>query len=926
MIKKNFNMLAAIIKTAIFLFLLSHAIFSQSIIKLNLNFEEEKLPFGLTFLKPHCYPKVGLALSGGGSRGLSQLGVLKAFEENNIPIEYIVGTSMGSIIGGLYSAGYSIKALDSIITSTDWNEFYTLDETDRNELFLDQKVTEDRALFAIRLDGFSPVIPTSFNTGQRVLNYLSLLTINAPLHAQNNFDELKYKFRAVCTDLVTGATVVLKNGSLSQAMRASSSVSFLLEPVELDSMLLVDGGLVANVPVEVTKQMGVDYVVAVNTSSSLKKRDELNDPFSIADQLVSIPISIITKENLGKADQVIKPKMKSWLNNDFSNIDSLIELGYQASLPHIKKIKESLLEISLKKSCDTEFFIRELKPFHEDSQIENQIVESFVDRDSVSDREIKIELFKLYNKGDYKNVSGELIVENNNAKLNVAAIENPEVKYIYLNGAGKIDEKKFNQILDSLIHKPYNPKRLLNALIEILIIYRSEGYSLADFTEIDFEERSNTLFINIDEGKVSKITIEGNSKTNTSVILREFPIEPGDYFSYEKAENGLENLRTTNLFKSIDINVIKKEEGNELKIVVKEKISSLIRFGLKIDNEWFTQFLIDIRDENLFGTGTELGALFFGGLRNQLLIAEYKANRIFATYLTYKLKGFYNSHDINTYGTDTTTNSTSFSKIKIGEYNQKIYGLSLGLGMQVEKFGNIIAEFRYEQDDIENIESVTVKPYTTDLAVLKFSLMIDSQDRYPYPTSGFFLDTYYETSQKRFGADISYIKYALNYKGYFPVSSISTLRPAIQIGFADETLPLSQQFSFGGQSSFMGYRQYDSRGRQIFIASLGYRFKLPIQIFFDTYIGARYDLGSIWENKEQIKFKNLRHGIGATISFDTPIGPSDFSVGRSFRIEKGVPQGKRSSAGKSSLGRCSLLFYNRILLLIKVNILKYLLL
>ena len=892
MIKKNFDMLAAIIKTAIFLFLLSHTILSQSIIKLNLNLEEENLPFGLTFLKPHCYPKLGLALSGGGSRGLSQLGVLKAFEENNIPIEYIVGTSMGSIIGGLYSAGYSVEALDSIITSTDWSEFYTLNETDRNELFLEQKVTEDRALFAIRLDGFTPVIPTSFNSGQRVLNFLNLLTINAPLHSKHNFDELKYKFRAVCTDLASGETVVLKSGSLSQAMRASSSVSFLLEPVELDSMLLVDGGLVANVPVGVTKQMGVDYVVAVNTSSSLKNLDELDNPFSVADQLVSIPINIITKENLEKADQVIEPDMKGLLNDNFSNIDSLIELGYQASLPHIKKIKESLLEISLKKSHDTEFFILELKPFHEDSQIENQIVEKFADRDSVSNREIKIELLKLYNKGDYKNVSAELIVDNNNAKLSVAAVENPEVKYIFFNGTSKIDEKEFNQIKDSLIHKPYNPKRLLNSLIEILVIYRNKGYSLADFTEINFEERSNTLFININEGIVSKLTIEGNSKTNTSVILREFPIKPGDHFSYEKAEKGLENLRTTNLFKSVDINVIKKEEGNELKIVVREKISSLIRFGLKIDNEWFTQFLIDIRDENLFGTGTELGALFFGGTRNQLLIAEHKANRIFDTYLTYKLKGFYNSQDINTYGTDTATSSTSFSRIKIGEYNQKIYGLSLGLGMQVEKFGNIIAEFRYEQDDIENIDRVTVQPYISDIAVLKFSLMIDSQDRYPYPTSGFFLDTYYETSQKMFGADISYVKYTLIYKGYIPLSNVSTLRPAIQIGFADETLPLSQQFSFGGQSSFFGYRQYDTRGRQIFIASLGYRLKLPIQIFFDTYIGARYDLGSIWENKEQIKFKNLRHGIGATISFDTPIGPSNFSVGRSFLIEKGVPQGR----------------------------------
>lgn len=207
-----------------------------------------KLPFGLTEKISKVNPVVALALSGGGSRGLAQIGVLKALEEANVPIDLIVGTSMGSIVGGLYSVGYSITELDSLAKTIDWPAFIALDrKINRRELFVDQKITEDKAVLNLRLQGLKPIIPTSINDGQRLSNQLNLLTLQAPIHVEENFDNLLYKFRAVCTDLVTGEKVVLKQGSLSMALRASSSVSFLLSPTKYDSLTLVDGGLVANI-------------------------------------------------------------------------------------------------------------------------------------------------------------------------------------------------------------------------------------------------------------------------------------------------------------------------------------------------------------------------------------------------------------------------------------------------------------------------------------------------------------------------------------------------------------------------------------------------------------------------------------------------------------------------------------------------------
>lgn len=213
-------------------------LYSQDIYNFNFPVESKQLPFGLIELIPKNKPKIALALSGGGARGLSQIGVLKALDEAGIKADVIVGTSMGSIVGGLYAAGYSPEQLDSIAVETDWNDLLTLsNQSNRRDLFVDQKVTEDRAIFSLRLSGFAPILPTSFNDGQKLSNHLNVLALNAPLHSDESFDLLAIKFRAVCTDLITGNPVVLSKGSISGALRASSSVVFFLAPGDRKSVV-----------------------------------------------------------------------------------------------------------------------------------------------------------------------------------------------------------------------------------------------------------------------------------------------------------------------------------------------------------------------------------------------------------------------------------------------------------------------------------------------------------------------------------------------------------------------------------------------------------------------------------------------------------------------------------------------------------------
>lgn len=869
-------------KYILFFFLSFLNLFGQDTTYLKLNLIEKSLPFGLTEKVPFDYPNVAVVLSGGGSKGIAQLGILKSLEEKNIRFEYLVGTSMGSILGGLYASGYSIHQIDSIFHSTNWNDFFSIETTDRRELFIDQKITEDKAIFALRLDGLTPVFPNAINTGQKVSNFLNLVTLNAPLHVKKDFDELLYKYRAVSTDLINGISITIGSGSLSRAMRASSSVSFLLPPVESDSLMLVDGGLIANVPVNIAIEMGSEFTIAGNTTSGLRGKDQLNYPWEIADQLVSIPMKIINERQIENADVVIEPDVSNITNSDFSQIDELINKGYIASQKMIEKIDTSINRLFKNKIDAKEIYYKNLEPFDKNSVLEKNILQKFGGSDSISTRDVLFELYKINDLGIYKNLSAEIINENGKHLLKINEEKNPVINKVEIYGVTLFDADSLENILDPVIGKPFNGRKLTGKFIELLNVYRKHGYSLAEISENSFDEETGTLFINILEGKISDIIVTGNEKTNPTVITREFELDKNDLYQYSRIEDGLNNLRTLNLFDDVELNVIKDTTQNILKIKIREKTSSLLRLGLRVDNEYLTQFSLDIRDENFYGTGTELGAIISGGSRNRSFILEHKANRTFETYLTYKLRGFYEFTDINSYEDDSTNNANRFSRSKNGEYRQIKYGGSLALGAQVKKLGNLIVQGKFQRDEIKNINNSTVEPYKINIASLKFGLSIDSQNKYPYPTSGVLINSYYETAQKVLGSDVAFTKFYADYTSYFSLNSFHTISTRFTIGFADETLPLSQQFSFGGQNKFFGYRENEFRGRQIFNASVEYRYDLPHKIFFDTYLKLRYDLGSIWTQPEQIKFKNLRHGIGATISLDTPIGPADFSIGKSF--------------------------------------------
>jgi NTE family protein len=874
-------------KYLILLLFFFNIIQSQEEIVLRLDTEDKNLPFGLTTKTVKDLPEVGIVLSGGGSRSLAQIGVLEALEEKNINFDILVGTSMGSIIGGLYAAGYSLTDLDSIVSVADWQDFLSANETDRNELFIDQKVTQDKAIVTLRLKGLNPILPTAVSSGHKISNFFTLLTLNAPIHAKYSFDEFEKKFRAVSTDLVTGDMKILDRGSLSQAMRASSSVSFLLAPVKVDSMLLVDGGLVSNLPVSTAIQLGSDFTIAVNTTSPLHSREELNYPWNVADQIVSIPMQKLNDNQLKLADYIIQPDLPPVNGFDFNQTDSLVDEAYRQTMrkTDLKNKIENLYKSAIEKKPR---ILGKLKLSDNSSALEKEVYQKYKNK-TVTTSDLCLALKDIIDSGYYKDVVFNISAVSSFITLKIQEEKNPLITGVTVNVNSDYVKELTHPCLQGLVNTTYNSKIISKRLLTCLRKFRRDGFSLIDVNKVSFNERTGQLTISFSDGIIDDLLIQGNRRTDEKLISREISLEKGKLFKYHDLESSLTGLRSTNLFEEVEVALLKIGEKNIITFNLKERPTELLRFGFRTDNENQTQILLDIRDENFWGTGTELGAIFTGGSRIRSIIIEHKVNRLFDTYLTYKLRAFHGFEDVNVYKEVPQTTPYKFENQKTGEYRYAYSGFSFALGTQVKKLGNIIAEIKYQNDIIKDKLNYTGETYSTDLFSLKFALNIDSQDKFPYPTSGIKINSFYETAQTLLTGDVGFSKLFFDYKGFISFNENNVISPSLLVGFADETLPLSQQFSFGGQHNFFGFREKEYRGRQIFISSLEYRFKLPIKIFFDTYIKAHYDLGSIWKQPEDIKFKDFKHGLGFTVSLDTPIGPADFSVGKGFLIKNIFP-------------------------------------
>jgi NTE family protein len=277
-------------------------------------------------------PKIGLVLSGGGARGGAHIGVLKALEELHIPIDYIAGTSMGAIIGAFYAAGYSPQEIEKFVTETQWKEAFS-DQPDRAATTMRKKQLDADFLIPQRV-GFNSgelELPLGLIEGQK----LDLIFQRAFLRVDkiHNFDRLRVPFRAVATNLATGAEVVLRKGSLATAVRASMSIPAVFAPVIVNDMLLVDGGMANNLPISVVREMGADVVIAVDISSPLLPREKLDSVLTVTEQLTGFLTRRNTESQIATLDPqdiLLVPELGDFGSTDFNKLLDIVPAGYAA--------------------------------------------------------------------------------------------------------------------------------------------------------------------------------------------------------------------------------------------------------------------------------------------------------------------------------------------------------------------------------------------------------------------------------------------------------------------------------------------------------------------------------------------------------------------------------------------------------------------
>ncbi len=290
-------------------------------------------------------PKLGLVLSGGGAKGLTHVGVLKVLETAGIRPDFITGTRMGSIVGGLYAMGYPADTLERIVRSLDWDRVLS-DNLPLQEVVLEEKAFFQNQLLELpwREGGFQA--PTGLIHGQQIDRLLNRLTL--PAYGINDFDRLPIPFRCVASDIVTGEAVLLKEGILAQALRASMAIPTVFTPVETDSFILVDGGLVRNFPVGEVFDMGAELAIGVYAGARNRKKEEIASLVDIMGQAGFLMSIKDAEMQIPRLHTYLEPRLKPFGAEDFNQADSIMLLGERAArrqLPQLRMLADSLDQI-----------------------------------------------------------------------------------------------------------------------------------------------------------------------------------------------------------------------------------------------------------------------------------------------------------------------------------------------------------------------------------------------------------------------------------------------------------------------------------------------------------------------------------------------------------------------------------------------------
>jgi len=370
---------------------------------------------------PGSPPRIGLALSGGGARGIAHVGVLKVLDEMRIPISCVTGTSMGAIVGGTYAVGTPPKRLEELVLAADWPQIFR-DNPPRQDLAIRRKGDDFKTLFAPEFgvkDG-GLALPKGVIAGVSIEAFFRVLA--QPAVGITDFSKLPIPFEAIATDIENGDSVVLNRGSVAQAMRASMSVPGAIAPVEIDGRLLVDGGIANNLPIDQARTLCGDVIIAVNISTPPLQRKDLTSALAVALQLVNFLGKSTVDEQLksmGRDDVLIEPDLGNISAASFTLSKDAIRIGEEAT----RKLAHKLSRYSIAPEKYAEFRARQVADkaalgtvaeirFEGLERTNPEVLRGLLNtrpNEPLSEETINADLRRIYGRGDFEGVSYRII-------------------------------------------------------------------------------------------------------------------------------------------------------------------------------------------------------------------------------------------------------------------------------------------------------------------------------------------------------------------------------------------------------------------------------------------------------------------------------------------------------------------------------------
>jgi NTE family protein len=819
-------------------------------------------------------PSFELVLSGGGERGLAHIGVLDILEEHGIQPDRITGVSIGALIGAAYAAGFSADEIEVKFKTIDWNEVF-FEKQERKNLLLARKQESSAHLYTIRLgSSLSPVLPGAISPGNQL--YISLMEfyLDAPYRTGDDWSNLKIPLQILATDINTGKGVIFDSGDPTPGVRGSLSIPLLLDPLVYNDLLLIDGGITSNIPVEIARRSDDDIVLAVNVSAPLPPPNPQLQPWHVVDRVTTILEQSADKKSLAAADIIVIPKLDSL---EFFE-DKTLDIRKAGRIAMEEALPELIRQMRNTPQADDSVFIN-FKDIilTNDKQFDLKVPAVWISRKGAYIAEIRDLLRECYKNGTV--VSARALIDSAASTLTFDIKRTGILRKTVFSGDSQVTGFK----LDSLFQNQYNNYLDYNltqkALEDILRLHRIKDFSLATISTVNFDDESGVLHVNIDAGRFKEIRFIGIKRVPVSWLRREIPLHPGQLITKSRILKGAANLHATGLFRSVHPVLVRSDGDREwtLEIHVSEYPVFPLRFGISYHGEYNDHqgerllrgvFGITFPNSLNYAARLEMRALI--GQRDEEYRVSEIADKIFGLPLTYIISALYEKQRRTLY----KANHDS-----IGTYHESLWGLNIEAGGQVPPWGLLTLTARIERH--KNSYPSGLEAY--NLSAIGLRLAIDTQNRSPFPEEGVRIETRAENSGGYWGSEKNFTVFEGQFTGYSTPIRRHTIGIRLGGATADRKTPFDERFRLGGMQSFPGLHLDESVSFTQLIAGFEYRFDMLSRVLADSYIGLRYDIAGCWNDPQpDITRSDWMRSGSVYFALDTFLGPFIIQYGHLF--------------------------------------------